>query len=1024
MKKTHRLILLTTLFLLHIIGLNAQRPFITEWTNVGNAITIPTSAGMFNQDVLPFAPFGYVYDYTIKYYKKQDSINTVNILLNQTGNVTINTTSYLANDTLVVEIEGDFPHFYMQNGMDRNKLVNIRQWGDIQWKDFHSAFYGCSYLNITANDTPLLLNVYDMARAFERTTNFNGSLANWDVSSVKTMAWMFEGAASFNQDLSLWDVSSVEDMKYMFHYTGQFNGNIETWDVSSVKNMEYMFGQALAFNQDLSAWDVSSVENMKHMFSFSAFNGNISTWDVSSVVDMESMFAYNSAFNSAISNWNVASVQNMAFMFSHATAFNQDLSTWNVSSVITMREMFYNAQVFTSDISNWNVSSVTNMNWMFYKSTSFNSDLGGWDVSNVTTMVGMFSEASSFDRDISNWDVSNVTNMSMLFSKANVFNQDLSSWNPVSVTNMVSIFTESGISYCNFDKILIGWSQKPLQPNLQLGGNGLLNPKYTNNALAALTTLTSPPYNWQVYVALYYIPTISMSTPSSACFGDLITVQATSSLSSMVFMWPDSLLGTTHNYVVQHDTTIIVTAEDPQELGCFLYDTTTVIVYPLPNVSIYSPNVNVCENDSISFSANGAIDYLWNNQATGNSTTYVLSQDSIITVIGTDMNGCKGTDSISLQVNLLPSVTIHSNKDSICPEESVVLTAQGANTYIWNTLITGNQIIEMPHTTTIYSVEGTDLNGCKGTDSLEIVVNTQPQITVYPLGATCVGTIVLFAATGATSYEWEDLSTSPITSFIISNDTNLIVKGVNTNGCIGYDTLEVTALPEPTVVITPMQPTCKGSEVEVVASGAMSYFWPNLSNENKVLLIVQNDTSLIVRGEDVNGCVGYDTLEIVAHDLPIILISSDTTDICKGSEVELTATGANVYEWNTQETTQSIVVAPDTNTTYIVKGTDLIGCASEASILISVKECVGVDEQNFGVTIFPNPTSDFVSIYMQGLESSNALISLIDLSGKVLYKTPWNETSFVISFQSLASGCYFIKIETERAVVIEKVIKK
>ena len=56
-------------------------------------------------------------------------------------------------------------------------------------------------------------------------------------------------------------------MTGMFYDTSDFNGNLSGWDVSSVTNMTYMFSDAASFNQTLSSWDVSSVTNMSYMFS-------------------------------------------------------------------------------------------------------------------------------------------------------------------------------------------------------------------------------------------------------------------------------------------------------------------------------------------------------------------------------------------------------------------------------------------------------------------------------------------------------------------------------------------------------------------------------------------------------------------------------------------------------------------------------------------------------------------------------------------------------------------------------------
>jgi surface protein len=76
-------------------------------------------------------------------------------------------------------------------------------------------------------------------------SEFNGDLSSWDVSSVTNMSWMFSGAYNFNSSISTWDVSSVTDMRWMFYEAYNFNSDISSWDVSSVTNMFQMFEGAI-----------------------------------------------------------------------------------------------------------------------------------------------------------------------------------------------------------------------------------------------------------------------------------------------------------------------------------------------------------------------------------------------------------------------------------------------------------------------------------------------------------------------------------------------------------------------------------------------------------------------------------------------------------------------------------------------------------------------------------------------------------------------------------------------------------
>ncbi|MEO1022159.1 MAG: BspA family leucine-rich repeat surface protein, partial [Bacteroidota bacterium] len=248
------------------------------------------------------------------------------------------------------------------------------------------------------------------------------------------------------------------------------NGDISSWDVSNVTNMGSMFSSASSFNGDVSSWDVSNVTNMSRMFSGAeAFNGEVSRWDVSNVTNMSRMFSGAEAFNGEVSRWDVSSVTDMLGMFSSVSSFNQDLSSWDVSGVTNMSFMFRNATSFNQPLNNWDVSSVTNMFRMFHQASTFNQPLNNWDVSSVRDMEEMFHIAEQFNQPLDNWDVSSVTDMEEMFNRAEQFNQPLNTWNIGQVSDMTGMLFGSRLSRSNYDRTLIGWTQQPVQQNVELG---------------------------------------------------------------------------------------------------------------------------------------------------------------------------------------------------------------------------------------------------------------------------------------------------------------------------------------------------------------------------------------------------------------------------------------------------------------------------------------------------------------------------------------------------------------------------
>ena len=372
-----------------------ERPFITTWKtdNQGNSadnqITIPTS---------PEETYNYSVDWG-------DGSSDTGI----TGNITH---TYDQSGTYQVSISGNFSamKFGSYDIVDRHKISEINQWGDIEWSSFDSAFLACTNMTISATDIPDLRNVTSLAKAFYRCSSLtnNGHFENWDVSNIENMNQLFV-ETPFNQDISRWNVSKVKDMYGMFRKT-PFNQNIGSWDTSSSESMRQMF-YFTPFNQNIGGWDVSKVRNMEQMFSYSSFNQDISSWDVSSVTDIASIFS-NSPFNQDIGNWNVGSVERMGYMFDKARNFNQNIGSWNVGNVKYAQGMFRDAVSFNQDISSWNTVNLIIMQRMFRRATAFDQNIGAWNVENVTNMEGMFTEVvlsnENYDSILYNWSNQNV----------------------------------------------------------------------------------------------------------------------------------------------------------------------------------------------------------------------------------------------------------------------------------------------------------------------------------------------------------------------------------------------------------------------------------------------------------------------------------------------------------------------------------------------------------------------------------------------------------------------------------------
>lgn len=164
--------------------------FITTWrtTSANETITIPT--------------FGSGYNYDI-------STSDGQTFTGVTGNQTI---TFATAGDYDVSISGAFPRIYFNNGVERAKIVDVKQWGNISWTTFLKSFFGCVNLQLTATDSPNLSNATTLQNMFRGCTILNASINHWDVSNITNMRALLQQTL-FNQNIGSWDITNVSNFQ-------------------------------------------------------------------------------------------------------------------------------------------------------------------------------------------------------------------------------------------------------------------------------------------------------------------------------------------------------------------------------------------------------------------------------------------------------------------------------------------------------------------------------------------------------------------------------------------------------------------------------------------------------------------------------------------------------------------------------------------------------------------------------------------------------------------------------------------
>ncbi len=548
--------------------------------------------------------------------------------------------------------------------------------------------------------------------------------------------------------------------------------------------------------------------------------------------------------------------------------------------------------------------------------------------------------------------------------------------NTVTVTvNPIPIITAPPVSVCSGNSVILypaGGVSYTWSPGTGLSCTACTNP-VAGPASTAIYTVTGRDINGCINTATVTVtvapipPTPAVVSPVNYCqFASSSPLSATGT----ALLWYTTAIGgignlfspipgtgtvgTTKWYVSQ----TVGGCESPR-------DSISVVIKPLPTISISPTAATICSGQSTTFSASGGVSYTWSpttSLSSGVSPTVTANPatTTVYNVVGIGANGCSNNANITVTVHPLPLVTVTPTAPTICIGSSVVLTASGAVAYNWSPSTglssgAGTSVTASPVTTTTYLITGTDANLCVNTASVTVTVNPIPpaptvitpiiycqNATARVLTATGSGLLWYVVATGGTSTTSAPLpnTTTPGTFMWYVSQT--------VGGCESpRSSISVLVNPIPVVTLSPATPTiCEGQEIGLNASGATTYTWSPGTGLTTVtgaheLASPSITTTYSVIGTDGNNCSAKATITVVVHQLPNVSITPAHASMCIGSSETLTATGAATYIWTPADmlntnTGATVITTPTVSVIYSVTGTDAFGCVNTSGTTILV----------------------------------------------------------------------------------------
>ncbi len=366
--------------------------------------------------------------------------------------------------------------------------------------------------------------------------------------------------------------------------------------------------------------------------------------------------------------------------------------------------------------------------------------------------------------------------------------------------------------------------------------------------------------------------------------------------------------------------------------GCVLTQTTVLTQAPPLNLSALASSTQVCTGQSVTLIGLGATSYTWSNGVV-NGVPFIPANTASYVLTASNASGCIGTAFTS--VTVLPSPTlIVSGNASVCANSQAVFSVTGANSYTWNTALTGSVLSFTPGANVTYTVFGTALNGCIGSASKSLSVIPLPNIGINASSTlVCEGNSVVLTGFGGSNFIWSNGVSSGV-AFTPSASQVYTLSGANASGCTNSATLAVNVNPKPVLSIAGSGTVCTGNSVVLSASGANSFTWSTNSNAPSIVVIpVANSQVYTVSGTNAFGCVGVAAHTITVQPLPGISISSPNIGtVCAGTSLLLNASGGATYTWQPGGLVgANVTYNPISSSVYTLLGADVLGCVNTST---------------------------------------------------------------------------------------------
>jgi gliding motility-associated-like protein len=464
----------------------------------------------------------------------------------------------------------------------------------------------------------------------------------------------------------------------------------------------------------------------------------------------------------------------------------------------------------------------------------------------------------------------------------------------------------------------------------------------------------------------------------------------------------------------------------------------------VPSNPVISSNSPACAGNNITLTAptvaNASYQWQGPNNFTSSAQNPVISNAAQINAgnysLVIDVGGCKSNQvSTTVEVIDFPNLSISSSAGAtICSGSNTTLSVSNLNlvSYQWfrnGTALSGQTNATLTaNTAGDYTVRLTRESCETTTAAFTLNILSAPVASFTAGAAACTGQQITFTNTSTVDanatvvYNWNfgsgatSTERNPTHTFTAGGTVNvtLSVTYTGVSGCSSSanTNINVTQAVVPQIQAS-VNESCEGDEVVLSVSGNFNTItWSNAQTGSSIT--VSSPGTYAVNTTDQNNCTSSAEIVIAEKAVPVISVTASKTQITRGEEVQLTASGADTYVWTPEEGLSATDIAnpiakPIVTTVYTVTGTLTAACSASAEISIEVS---GDPVVTINARKVFSPNNDGIDDLwlIEGAENyPDCVLSIFDGRGMRVYEAKGYNNDWNAEFNGrpLPQGTYF-----------------